>query len=143
MDNDRITTDPRVRWGTPCVGDSGISVAHLVALYGEGRTLGEITEACPPLSIEDVTAALDWAARRGPDALGPRPPAPGRHHPNIVVDRSIQGGLPTIRGTRITVDAVLGMWEGGFAVSDILDEYPGLTAEDVHDALAYDALALR
>ena len=143
MENERVTIDPRIRWGTPCVRGSDVSVAHVLALHGAGRTVGQIAEACPPLSTEDVTAALDWAARRGPDALGPRPPAPGRRHPNIVVDRSVQGGLPTIRGTRVTVDAVLGMWEDGFTIDQILDEYPGLTADDVEDALAYDALVTR
>jgi uncharacterized protein (DUF433 family) len=142
-DDARITIDPRVRWGTPCLRDTAISVAHVVALHGAGHSDDEITAACPPLTGDDVAAALAWAARRGPDALAPRPPAPGRHHPNIVVDRSIQGGVPTIRGTRITVDAVLGMWEHGFSVAEILDDYPGLTAEDVHDALAYDDLVSR
>ena len=135
---DRITTDPRVRWGTPCLRDTGISVARVISLQREGLSDTDILERCPELTAEDLDAARWWHHRYCDWGLLPTPPEPGPGHPRITVDPDIQGGYPVITGTRITVDAVVGMWEEGFSVEDILDEYPDLTAEDVEDALAYD-----
>jgi uncharacterized protein (DUF433 family) len=135
---DRITTDLRVRWGTPCLRDTGISVAHVIALRREGLAPDEILERCPELTAEDVEAALRWYRHSFDRGLLPRPPEPRPAHPRVAVDPDIQGGYPVVTGTRITVDAVVGMWEEGFGVEEILDEYPDLTVEDVEDALAYD-----
>ena len=134
----RITVDPRVRWGTPCLRDTGTSVAHVVALDRAGLSLDRILDSCPDLTVADVDAALDWHACFGDVGLGPQPPEPGPSHPRIVVDPDVQGGYPIIAGTRITVDAVLGMWEEGLSVEEILDEFPDLDAADVEDAVAYD-----
>ena len=140
---DRITMDRRVRWGTPCVRDTGITVAYVVALDRAGLTLDRILDSCPELTTADVDDALAWFGCWGPDGLGPQPPDPGHEHPHVEVDPDIQGGYPVITGTRITVDAVLGLWEEGCAIDEILDELPGLTAEDVADAVAYDLDARR
>jgi uncharacterized protein (DUF433 family) len=135
---DRITTDPRVRWGMPCLRDTGTSVAHVVALHREGLAPDDIVQRCPGLTTEDVDAALCWHGRYDEWGLRPRPPQPGLDHPRIAVDHEVQGGYPVIAGTRITVDAVVGLWEDGFTVDEILDEFPDLTDADVEDALAYD-----
>jgi uncharacterized protein (DUF433 family) len=135
---DRVTINPRHRWGTPCIGDTGISVGHIVELHRAGHPTEEILDACPQLDADDIEAALRWHRDHGDAALGPHPPTPVGH-PRISVRPEVQGGLPAIGGTRITVDAVLGMWEHGFTVSQILDEYPALTAADIAAALAYDA----
>src|SRR5579871_5440624 len=135
---DRITTDPRVRWGQPCLRDTGISVAHVISLQRDGLTPDEIREECPELTLEDVDAALAWHRRYWDAGLLPCPPEPGPAHPRVSVDPDVQGGYPVIAGTRITVDAILGLWEDGFGLEEILDEYPDLTAEDVEDAIAYD-----
>mgnify|MGYP001348977476 CR=1 FL=1 len=138
MDEPLVTIDPRHRWGTPCLRDTGISVAHIVALHRAGHGVDRILEVCPDLDGADVAAALAWHRDHGDDALGPRPPDPGDRHPRVAVDRGIQGGAPTIRGTRITVDTILGMWEQGFSASQIIDEFPDLTVADIADAVAYD-----
>ena len=135
---DRITVDVRVRWGTPCLRETGTSVAHVVALDRAGFTLDRILDACPELTTADVEDALEWYDRFGDGGLGPQPPEPGAQHPRVAVDPEIQSGYPVIAGTRITVDAVLGLWEDGLSVEEILDEFPELVAEDVHDAVAYD-----
>ncbi len=56
----------------------------------------------------------------------------------IISDPAIQAGLPCVRGTRVTVDALAGLRERGFSVEDILEDYPDLTADDVLAAWAYD-----
>ena len=63
-------------------------------------------------------------------------------HPRIEVDPDIMVGKPVIRGTRITVELVVRRFADGYTLADILDDYPHLTAEDVHAALAYAADAV-
>ena len=140
---DRITMDVRVRWGTPCVRDTAITVAHVVALQRAGLGLDQILDSCPELTAADVSDALRWCDHWGDDALGPHPPEPGGRHPHIDVDPDVQGGYPVIAGTRVTVDAVLGLWEEGCTIGQILDELPDLTPDDVAAALAYDIDARR
>jgi uncharacterized protein (DUF433 family) len=135
---DRITIDPRVRWGMPCVRGTGTTVAQIVRLQRQGLPPDAILERCPELTAGDVDAALHWHARYGDEGLRPTPPDPGPAHPCISVDPEVQGGYPVIAGTRVTVDAVVGLWEDGFSLEEVLDEFPDLTADDVEDALSYD-----
>jgi uncharacterized protein (DUF433 family) len=57
----------------------------------------------------------------------------------IVIDPTICGGRPTIRGTRITAHTVLEFLGAGDSVEDVLDEYPTLTREDVLACLRYSS----
>ncbi len=52
----------------------------------------------------------------------------------IVTDPAIQGGAPTIRGTRITARSILGRLEDGDSLEDILDDYPHLDRDSVEAA---------
>ena len=45
------------------------------------------------------------------------------------------GGVPTLRGLRIPVATVVAMVADGVTTGEILDELPGLEAEDVAEAL--------
>lgn len=53
------------------------------------------------------------------------------------------GGVPCIRGIRIPVATVVGMVADGMSEQEILDAYPELEVEDVHEALRYAAEAVR
>ena len=57
----------------------------------------------------------------------------------ILSDPEIMGGTPCIRGTRITVYAIAGRVNGGDPISEILDDYPYVTREQVAAALDYAA----
>jgi len=57
----------------------------------------------------------------------------------IVVDPNICSGKPTLRGTRIMVKNILGMFAGGYTLEKVLDAYPELTREMVEAALSYAA----
>ncbi len=57
----------------------------------------------------------------------------------ITIDPSICFGKPCIRGHRVWVSLILDLLAGGATVKDVLDEYPGLVAEDVLACLAYGA----
>jgi uncharacterized protein (DUF433 family) len=47
------------------------------------------------------------------------------------------GGMPCIRGLRIPVATVVGMIADGMTENEILDAYPDLERDDVHEALRY------
>jgi len=57
----------------------------------------------------------------------------------ITVDPAQMGGLPCIRGLRVTVSMILGQLAAGQSREQILTEYPYLAAEDISAALAYGA----
>ena len=61
----------------------------------------------------------------------------------IVVDPRVQVGKPVIRGTRITVERVVGLLARGWSEADILDEYDHLTRSDIRACLAYAGAVLR
>jgi uncharacterized protein (DUF433 family) len=49
----------------------------------------------------------------------------------ITVDSEILAGKPVVRGTRLAVEFILDLLDAGQTESEILDEYPGLTQEDI------------
>lgn len=61
----------------------------------------------------------------------------------ISVDPARMQGLPCMRGTRITVSAVLGQLAAGRSIDEILADYPQLTREDVLAALEFAAAYTR
>jgi uncharacterized protein (DUF433 family) len=60
----------------------------------------------------------------------------------ITVDPAQMGGLPCIRGLRVTVSAVLGQLAAGQSIEDVLADFPYLEREDVLAALEYAAAAV-
>ena len=59
--------------------------------------------------------------------------------PGISSNPLRQGGRPTIRGTRITVEIILDKLAAGQTIDDILADYPRLTREQILNAVAYAA----
>ena len=58
----------------------------------------------------------------------------------IVKDPLILAGKPTVKGTRISVELVAGLAQGGaWSRADILRNYPRLTAEDIDACIRYAA----
>jgi uncharacterized protein (DUF433 family) len=57
----------------------------------------------------------------------------------ITVDAAQMGGLPCIRGLRVTVSMVLGQLAGGATIDDVLADYPYLEPADISAALEYAA----
>ena len=49
----------------------------------------------------------------------------------VVVDPKILAGKPVVRGTRIAVELILELLAAGQSDSEILDNYPGLTRDDI------------
>jgi uncharacterized protein (DUF433 family) len=61
----------------------------------------------------------------------------------ISIDPRTCGGKPCIKGTRIWVSLILDFLSEDMAEAELLDQYPGLTHEDVLAAIAYGAEAAR
>jgi uncharacterized protein (DUF433 family) len=57
--------------------------------------------------------------------------------PRIVIDPSVLVGKPVVKGTRLSVEFVIGLLAEGWSESDILSSYPGLTREDIAACLQY------
>lgn len=49
----------------------------------------------------------------------------------IVLDPSVMTGKPVIKGTRLSVDFILNLFAHGATTQEILDEYEGLTPDDI------------
>lgn len=60
-------------------------------------------------------------------------------HPRIEVNPSVLGGKPVIRGSRISVELILGLLAKGMTFDDILSEYPHLARDDLEAAVRYAA----
>ena len=61
----------------------------------------------------------------------------------IAISSEILGGKPHIRGTRLSVDFVIGLMADGWSEADILREYEGLSRADISACLAYARDVLR
>ncbi len=55
----------------------------------------------------------------------------------IVLDPQVLAGKPVVRGTRLSVEFVVGLLADGWSERDILDNYPGLQGDDIRACLAY------
>lgn len=62
MTFERITTDPDVMGGVPCVRGLRVPVATVVGMVADGMDTEEILDAYPYLEAEDIPAALRYAA---------------------------------------------------------------------------------
>ncbi len=58
----RITVDPQVCGGKPCIRDLRFPVSRLLGLLGAGETHDSILSAYPYLESEDIAEALRYAA---------------------------------------------------------------------------------
>lgn len=57
----------------------------------------------------------------------------------ITIDPAICNGKPTIRGKRVTVQTILEFLGAGENEAEILNQYPGLEAEDIKVCLRFAA----
>lgn len=57
----------------------------------------------------------------------------------ITINPQIRSGKPTIRGMRISVYDILDMLSNKMSISDIIEDFPELTEEDIFAALSYAA----
>jgi uncharacterized protein (DUF433 family) len=71
----RITVDPEVMGGKPCIRGLRVTVGTVVGLVAAGRTTKEILELYPYLEEPDIAEALSYAAWRAEEIEVPIPRA--------------------------------------------------------------------
>jgi len=60
----------------------------------------------------------------------------------ITLNPKVMAGKPVIKGTRLTVEYILGLLAHGATVAEILQEYEGLVEEDIQACLIFAAKSL-
>ena len=68
---ERITSDPQVMGGKPCIHGMRVTVETLVGLLAAGRSEADILDAYPYLEAEDLREALAYAAWRAEEVEAP------------------------------------------------------------------------
>jgi uncharacterized protein (DUF433 family) len=58
-------------------------------------------------------------------------------NPRVVLDPAVLAGKSVIRGTRLSVEFVIGLMADGWSEPEILANYPGLTRDDIVACLSY------
>jgi uncharacterized protein (DUF433 family) len=62
MSHSRISTDPAVMMGKPCIAGTRITVELILRKLGAGRSFADLLETYPKLTEGDLRAALAFAA---------------------------------------------------------------------------------
>lgn len=60
----------------------------------------------------------------------------------IISDARVMVGKPVIAGTRLTVEYILGLLAHGATIEEVIEEYPGLTPDDIRACVLFAARAL-
>ena len=61
---DRITFDPAVMGGKPCIRGMRVTVGTIIGLIASGHSKGDILKLYPYLEAEDIDQALSYATWR-------------------------------------------------------------------------------
>ncbi|NJN87991.1 MAG: DUF433 domain-containing protein [Leptolyngbyaceae cyanobacterium SL_7_1] len=61
---ERITVNPKQCGGRPCIRGMRIRVSDVLDLFAAGLSAEQILEEMPDLEMDDLKAALTYAARR-------------------------------------------------------------------------------
>ncbi len=61
----------------------------------------------------------------------------------IILNPKIVVGKPVIKGTRLTVEYILNLFAHGASANEILEEYEGLTPEDLQACFLFATKSLR
>lgn len=59
---DRISIDPKICHGKPCIKGTRIPIFVILDALAAGMTYEEISEDYPPITSDDIKAALQYAA---------------------------------------------------------------------------------
>ena len=67
---DRISLDPAVRSGKPCIRGTRITVGDILGYLAGGMSEGELLADFPQLTHDDIRACLTYAAERERRTVG-------------------------------------------------------------------------
>lgn len=74
----RISIDPKVCFGKPCIRGTRIWVSLILDFLADGQSEAEIIAAYPQLHPEDIRAAIAYAAEVARERVLPLPAAPAK-----------------------------------------------------------------
>jgi len=60
----------------------------------------------------------------------------------IEINPAVLTGKPIVKGTRLAVEFIIDLLANGWSEGQILENYPGLTPEDIRACLAYASARL-
>ena len=75
---DRISIDPAVCFGKPCIRGTRIWVSLILDFLAAGETEAAILQSYPQLAPEDIRAAIAYAAEIARERIVPVPATAGR-----------------------------------------------------------------
>jgi uncharacterized protein (DUF433 family) len=78
----------------------------------------------------------DWE-RAWDDLYCPKEAVRMTDQPRITLDPDVLAGKPVVRGTRLSVEFIIGLMADGWSETDILRNYPTLAHEDISACLGY------
>lgn len=61
----------------------------------------------------------------------------------IVSKREILAGKPTVRGTRLSVEFLMGLLANGWSTDQVLESYPQLTRDDLAAVFGFAAESMQ
>ena len=61
---DRITVNPEVMGGKPCIREMRVTVGTIIGLIAEGHAVDEILKEYPYLEKDDIRQCLQYASMR-------------------------------------------------------------------------------
>ncbi len=76
---------------------------------------------------QSVRRQVDQWSQRGPDQIG-----------HVSQNRQVVSNAPVLDGTRIPTSAIWAFHKAGYTTTDIIEEYPQLTPEDIQAAIEYE-----
>ncbi len=62
MNAPRVKSDPNIMFGKPVIAGTRITVEHILRCLAAGESPGGIVADYPPLTLEDIRAAQEFAA---------------------------------------------------------------------------------
>lgn len=68
---ERITSDPDISHGRVCIKGTRIMVSVILDNLSEGLTIDEIIETYPPVTKEDILAAINYASELAKERIIP------------------------------------------------------------------------
>jgi len=75
---DRITMNPELCFGKPCIRGMRMPVASILSYLSSGMTVEEVLEQWPELEREDIAQALGYAAWAMEERVVPVEEAPAK-----------------------------------------------------------------
>jgi uncharacterized protein (DUF433 family) len=61
----------------------------------------------------------------------------------IIIDPGVLVGKPVIKGTRLSVEFIIDLLAQGWTEKDIINNYPGVTRQDIQACLSYASETLK